>query len=305
MGICYTLCNWHTMNNNNNMQHTWHSKDDKSNFKLSQQYLTNSLIENTNNNNKSTCVFSHVPKTGGTSVEYILAKNFLPAEVLHVNAPDLLQLPEVISMKKQMPKLLCGHHPMHGILYQLLKDQPVFHFTMLRDPIDRVISYYNYVKGKSDHPMHKHAAKQSLQAFFHDNPSPELRNGQSKRFSGHLHSGVIDDAGLIDISIEVMNTCFSLVLTTCLFDQGLLLLKNRLNLTDLFYQNKNISAKYIKKSQLDDGTLNLITEHNQADTALYQWAKKHCLELINSEIDQTTLNQFKADNLTWQSLVNK
>ena len=170
-------------------------------------------------------VFSHVPKTAGTSLENILAKNFRFADVLHINAPDLNQCPQLLELKKNPFKLICGHHPIHGQLYGLLPNIKTFHLTMLRNPVDRVLSYYNYIQGKADHPMHGHAAGISLEQFIENNPSPELHNGQVRRFSGYLHQDPIDETAMLKKALDTLNTAFTLVLTTCLFDESLLLLQ--------------------------------------------------------------------------------
>lgn len=286
------------------MHNSWSSTDDLTNLYINKNTLTKNVISKGFLADQYICAFSHVPKTAGTSIEAIVAKNFLVSEVLHVNAPDLNRLPGVIRLKKNHPKFVCGHHPLHGLLYQLLPKVPLFHFTQLRNPVDRVVSYFNYVKGKSDHPMHHHAADDSMISFLLKAPSPELNNGQAKRFSGYLHSGSTTDEKLFAESKDALSQCFSLVLTTCLFDEGLLLLKNRLGLKDIFYQKRNVSEKFVHKDALDDVTLNFILENNQADMQLFEWAKQQCHTLVNDEISIDELNQFKADNKAWQQLIN-
>ena len=286
------------------MQHQWFSLDDLTNFFNNKKLAIKSIVSSTYLADDAVTLFSHVPKTAGTSIESIIAKNFALAECLHINAPDLNNLPQIINVKQNRPKYICGHHPMHGLIYQLLPVQPLFHFTMLRDPVDRVLSYYNYVKGKLDHPMHKFAAEHSLINFLHQNPSPELSNGQSKRFSGYLHQGTASDHTLLTEAQDTLAHCFSLVLTTCLFDESLLLLQKRMGLTDIYYQRHNVSQKFLHKSELDDATLNFILEHNQADMQLFEWAKGNCEALIKSELTSTEIEKFKSNNQIWRGLMS-
>lgn len=286
------------------MQHNWFLKSDIENFNANKLFLKNNLVSNTYTSSPHMVCFSHVPKTGGTSLESILFKNFKAADVLHVNAPDLVKQPDLLELKKNPPQLICGHHPMHGLLYQLIPTQAVFHFTQLRNPIDRVLSYYNYVMGKADHPMHEHVNNKSLLDFLAASPTPELSNGQSKRFSGFLHHGKPDDDCLYNIAKNTLDECFSLVLTTCLFDEGLLLLKNRLMLTDIYYLRNNVSKAYIKRSDLNEQEVAIITDMNQADIKLFAWAKAKCQGLIESELSPDQISDFKDKNTQWANLIN-
>ncbi len=286
------------------MQNSWQSSDDLTNFFINKKNLNKSLITDTYDINSDICCFSHIPKTAGTSIESILAKNFTPSEVLHINAPDLNLLPSIINAKKSLPRFICGHHPLHGLLYQLIQGKPLFHFTMLRNPTDRVLSYFNYVKGKKDHAMYQYTIKNSLEDFLMAEPSPELSNGQARRFSGYLHSGHSSIDTLFTHAKDVLTHCFSLVLTTCLFDQGLLLLKKRLDLKDVFYLRKNESTQFVHKDDLSDTTLNLIMENNRADIELFDWAKAQCETLIQNELTSKAIAQFKANNHQWRLLMS-
>ena len=250
-------------------------------------------------------VFSHVPKTAGTSLENILAKNFRFADVIHINAPDLNQCPQLLRLKKNPYQLICGHHPIHGQLYGLLPSVKTFHLTMLRNPIDRVLSYYNYIQGKTDNPMHEHAIGVGLEQFIENNPSPELHNGQVRRYSGYLHQTPIDETVMLEKAQHTVATAFSLVLTTCLFDESLLLLQKRLGLKDIFYQRHNVSTPFLPKAELSSTQLECITAHNQADIQLYEQAKAQCQHLIKAELSATQIKQFKKRNRQWQTLLKQ
>ena len=114
------------------MQSSWFSSDDQTNFLNNVKRLQSLTCEPAISATRRLMVFSHVPKTGGTTLESVLAKNFRMADVLHINAPDLNNNPDLLNLKKKPPTLICGHHPMHGLLYSLLPDQPLAHITMLR-----------------------------------------------------------------------------------------------------------------------------------------------------------------------------
>ena len=247
----------------------WFTRSDADNFALNVSFLTQYVVPLTVSP-EATLVFSHVPKTAGTSFESYLASQFKMSEVLHVNAPDLNQLPDVIGMKKYLPRLICGHHPMHGLLYQLLPERPLHHITVLRDPIDRVLSFYNYVIGKVDHPMHKSAVTLGFADFLAQAPSPELHNGQSRRFAGQLHQTSLSDHELLETATGVLKGCFSQVFTTCHLDHAVDTLHNTLGFSQTALPQTNRSNKRIKRGDLSQQQLQAIEEHNQTDWALFK-----------------------------------
>jgi len=241
-------------------------------------------------------VFSHVPKTGGTSVETVLAKNYRLSDVLHLNAPEFKRYPEILTLKKKPPRLICGHHPLHSPLYRHLPAAPLFHFTLLREPVARVLSYYNYVCHKTDHPMHQQACGLSLSDFVISAASPELNNGQSRRFSGYLHQAAPNDETLFETARDALENCFSLVGTTHCFDETLLLLHQFLGFTDLHYRRQNQSPKILAIEDLSDKELKLIEQYNESDAHLYRYAEERINKLIARYLSAEALTDFRQFN---------
>ena len=241
-------------------------------------------------------VFSHVPKTGGTTLETILAKNYRLSDVLHLNAPEFKRFPEILQLKKKPPRFICGHHPLHSPLYRHLPAAPVFHLTLLREPVSRVVSYYNYLRHKTDHPLHPQACDLNLTDFVKSGASPELNNGQARRFSGFLHQAPPDDQTLFETARDVLDNCFSLVGTTSCFDETLLLLHHFLGLSDIFYQRRNQSPQSVKTGELSEHQRSVIAGHNQADTLLYQFVETRLNTLISEYLTDSTIHQFQESN---------
>ncbi|MCX7544478.1 sulfotransferase family 2 domain-containing protein [Marinicella gelatinilytica] len=241
-------------------------------------------------------VFSHVPKTGGTTLETIVAKNYRLSDVLHLNAPEFKQYPDILSLKKNPPRFICGHHPLHSPLYQHLPQEPLFHFTMLREPVARVLSYYNYVRGKTDHPLHQQAYTLRLAEFVESGVTPELNNGQARRFSGYLHQSPADDETLFITACDALQNCFSLVGTTACFDETLLLLHRFLGFTDLFYQRRNQSRQTLSRDDLTDSELELIAHYNQADAQLYHYTENRLNDYILTYLKESDIKRFAEAN---------
>lgn len=270
---------------------------------LSQWVLT---PEQAMQNQSPRLVFSHVPKTGGTTLEAILAKNYRLSDVLHLNAPEFKRYPEILQLKKNPPRFICGHHPLHSPLYRHLPPAPLFHLTVVREPVSRVLSYYNYLRHKTDHPLHPQACDLDLVDFVESGASPELNNGQARRFSGYLHQCPPDDQTLFETARDVLQDCFSLVGTTACFDETLLLLHHFLGFSDIFYQRRNQSPQSIKPEELNNHQRSVIGRYNQADAHLYRYAETRLNKLISEYISDTLIQKFCEANLQnhqWSGLI--
>lgn len=250
----------------------WSNHSDKYNFKRNKQFLKQhvcKLDELTLENNR--WIFSHIPKTAGTSCENYLAQLFLIQDILHINAPDLNQLPEVFSLKRQFPRFIAGHHPMHGLLYQLLPNEKLVHLTLLREPIARVLSYYNYLKSRDTHAMHSTVTGMDLDTFLQQ-PMVELHNGQSRRLAGLLHSDEkISDNELFDCAKAVIDSCFTLVGVTEKIELFIELIENKCAIKIIRSARKNPSKISLSLNDLNSHQRQLIQSNSAADIMLYDY----------------------------------
>jgi len=107
--------------------------------------------------------FTHIPKTAGTSVKKTLIyPNYSEDEIYSYKG-----LKQIIFCKKKKIKVVMGHLPFG--LHRLFSDSCVY-TTFLRDPIERAISHYYWVKETKyptyEHPDWKLHTENSLEDFF-------------------------------------------------------------------------------------------------------------------------------------------
>ena len=216
-------------------------------------------------------IFSHIPKTAGTSLENYLSQLFLIQDIVHVNAPDLNKIPEVLNLKNQFPRFIAGHHPMHGLLYQLLPKQKLVHLALMREPIARILSYYNYLKSRKTHALHDSVLGMDFDTFIQQ-PMVELNNGQSRRLAGMLHSDEkISDHELFKCAKNVIDNCFTLVGVTEKIELFVQLIENKCGVTINRSEPKNSSNKSLKMNEINSRQLELIQKNNAADIMLYDY----------------------------------
>ncbi|MGM0876132.1 MAG: sulfotransferase family 2 domain-containing protein [Bacillota bacterium] len=97
-------------------------------------------------------IFMHINKTGGTTMTSIIQRQYHPSEI-KIKFPDTSLFEEFIRTTpgKQLAKLKCTRG--HVEFRRFPIKRPYTYFTMLRDPVDRVISLSYYIK-TSEGPHH-------------------------------------------------------------------------------------------------------------------------------------------------------
>ncbi len=89
-------------------------------------------------------VFFHIPKTAGTSLIELLARNFAAADIYRmtdVHRPIDHLATDVEIAVADGKRLICGHFPYPAVDGLRAEVVP---FTMLRDPVDRIVSLYRF-----------------------------------------------------------------------------------------------------------------------------------------------------------------
>jgi Sulfotransferase family len=126
-------------------------------------------------------MFFHIPKTAGTSLAAILAKQFRPSAILQVAETQYPRVQKhlhrvahrVMSKKeyleiKNIPDYQLGHYKL--IRGHLLFDPPIFqtrrmaYMTMLRHPIERLFSLYQHVHSIHDNSLYEEIKSLSFEA---------------------------------------------------------------------------------------------------------------------------------------------
>lgn len=93
---------------------------------------------------ESHLVFIHIPKTAGTFIRNGLQRHYGKIGQIYPSAPfeTFKNMGQRELHKLQHTKILVGHESFHAFEHHLVR--PAKYFTILRNPVDRLLSYYNH-----------------------------------------------------------------------------------------------------------------------------------------------------------------
>lgn len=204
-----------------------------------------------------TLIFLHIPKTAGTTLQWIIERQYDPSEIYTLRGQHDVPALEQLPLEQKLRLRAIKGHMGFGIHRTL--PQPSTYLTLLRDPVDRVISSYYYIRRTPKHPHYDAIASEnlSLEEF--------IRRGISK------------------IATDNGQTRLSLVGVVERFDETLLLAQQRFGWRTPFYLRKNIGTNRLSKADVPRETLRLIEEYNSLDLELYQFARNLFEEAVRAQ----------------------
>jgi hypothetical protein len=223
-------------------------------------------------------LFLHIPKAAGQTLSQVIVRHFDPATVFAIGRPNSQFIEKVkgLSDSEQAKiRLIKGHMPF-GLHEYLLR--PSTYITMLREPVDRAISYYYFALHTPDHYLHEtlQSKRMSLREFVLNGLPTELDNGQTRLLSGIGNSVGVGECDLETLERAKQNLVshFAVVGFAERFDETLLLLRSVFGWRNLYYARLNVTRNRPSKDAVDQETLEAIMRSNELDRHLYEWARE-------------------------------
>ncbi len=223
-----------------------------------------------------TVIFCHVPRTAGTTLNRIIERQYDPQENYWIgrDSPDDRELRAMSPERRKQIRMLRGHFPFG--LHECFSG-PSAYFTLLREPIERVISFYFFVRREPEHYAHEAllAKDMTLQRYVESRQTPITSNFATRMLSG-TWAGKPDepcDEDTLALAKRNLDEQFTVVGLTERFDETLLLLKQRFGWGNVCYRQHNVTRSRPARETLSAETLAVLHEHNRLDLALYDHAK--------------------------------
>lgn len=229
---------------------------------------------------QSLIIFLHLPKTAGSTLARIIESQYDANNILYLYE-SMLGEELAVSSPSQLNNLriVMGHlyFGAHTFL-----SSPSTYITMLRDPVDRVISHYYFVRRDPSHYLYDSARKLSLKEYVESCNRQEPNNDQTRLLAGKRDEsrfGICSDE-MLDIAKGHLADYFTVVGITEEFDRSLILMKRNLGWRNPFYINQNVSQNRPRKEGIPFETLRVIQAYNELDIELYRFAR----DLFESQI---------------------
>lgn len=263
-----------------------------------------------NNTTAKPVVFLHIPKTAGSTLYRIIETHYRWETIYTMWQSGTLDDFKQLSPEKMAKIEMLRGHFAFGLHTHL--PTTAAYFTILRDPIDRVASYYHFICRSPNHYCYQQVSQQnmSLEQFVTSQIDTLADNGQT-RLLANLNSGHEIPFGqcttdLLDEAKKNLCQHMQVVGLTERFDETLLLLKARFGWQKIYYSNQNVSANRQPLHTLPQSTLAALQACNQLDNELYLFAKT----LFEEQLAQfgkglhKQLATFRLQNGRWQPITH-
>lgn len=209
-------------------------------------------------------IYIHIPKCAGTTMMSILRNNY-GSQFHHVPIGKWDKF-----RGRQGTKCLAGHLP-YG-LHRHLPGEYIY-ATMLRNPVDRVVSLCRFVQRFKKHRWHNMASKMSLVEFVKSSNMADMRNGMTRWLSGRQDVGRKRSTGPVTESdferAKIHLQRMPIVGFVETFDESLAIFAHMLGWSDISYE-KRMVGKYqsvLRKVR------RAVRDVNEFDARLYDWAR--------------------------------
>jgi len=238
-------------------------------------------------------IFLHIPKTAGYCLYKLLMTKYKKHEYIIINFSEHYWKIKELQQNIDKIKLIMGHFS-YGVHKYLPSKARYIYITVLREPINRLISFYWHIYNVKENEYHYFARNMSFKEFIKNINDLEtchkvhcyFNNGQARQI---CCTNNIEDNNFIknpellsDIFIKRLLNNFSLAGLTENFDATLLIIANIFNWKEIPCYNI-IKGKKPANWTISDEEIELIKEYNKYDIQLYEFAQKNFYELLKKQ----------------------
>ncbi len=251
-------------------------------------------------------IFLHIPKTAGTTLNSILDREYgkKATFIIDVDNPgkSIAELARMPNESRRRILLLRNWHIPFGVHQHI--PSPSTYITVLREPVNRLVSHYYHVSRTKDHYLHElvTSRRMSLHDYVTSGISTELDNDQTRMLAGAGDSIPFGQCAesLLTEAIDNIDRYFSFAGVTEYFDESLIHMHGILGWRKRpLYVRENRSKNKPPLMAIPDRTIAAIKQHNELDCRLYEHVKSQ-LEGTRSPAVIREIKKFQSFNLLYR-----
>ncbi|MGB8166698.1 MAG: hypothetical protein WCF18_04355 [Chthoniobacteraceae bacterium] len=214
-----------------------------------------------------TVIFLHLPKAAGSTLNRVIAQQYVPAEIYKTGGKPLPIIGDELAANPRV-RLIAGHigFGVHGFL-----TRPFTYITVLRDPVERMLSHYHFARKLATHPLHAEIAN-GLSLV---DAARRLTNLQTRYLADESVRGTSETTGQDALESARANVSrhFAVAGLAERFEETLILMGRHLGWKIRPVANSNVTRGRPKRQAHSDDELRAIREMNTLDCELYDWVR--------------------------------
>ncbi|HMB75399.1 MAG TPA: sulfotransferase family 2 domain-containing protein [Kiloniellaceae bacterium] len=211
-------------------------------------------------------VFTHIPKTAGTTINHVLRDDFAGRNLLHIQRVE----PEILDagLADRSIHAFGGHLTYVNLSAAFAeKGRRPLYVTVLRDPIDRILSAYSYAKvGPPQRRWHDLANQHDINGFIATmaESHEHFLEGRQCRFVGAVRGADADQA------LASLQNNYAVVGLQEDMDGFMDRLEDCLRMSLTRYRPRNRSKARTTAEALDGNSLRILERTTEQDRKLYE-----------------------------------
>jgi hypothetical protein len=237
--------------------------------------------------NSEAVIFLHLPKAAGSTLNRLIEWEYPLFEIYSIDPVffrfSWAHLQRLSKTRLRRTRMFKGHmlFGLHAIL-----PQPSTYITVLREPVDRVISAFYFMRSYKLHPLYWKFRFEnwSLEDFVTRSPR---ENVQCKIIAGAEYNKPCT-AEICERAKENLTRYFSVVGLFERFEESLALMKLRFGWKLQRYSSFNVTRTRPRKADVPQSTIDLIEEKNAFDISLYKCAANIFQTAVNTHAAELT-----------------
>lgn len=209
-------------------------------------------------------VFVHLPKTGGFALHAALERGLPEGSVLRVGDSETQEAFRAMSPEAVAPyAMVSGHFTFEEAMARARSGARFA--TLLRDPVARLLSAFNYMSTWDEHPLHESFQGRGFAEFIADS-GEELAAEACRQLTGRSTAAE---------AIPILETYYALVGTTARVPDVSIRLHEWLHLPPQTPERENVTAGQGKVT-LTSETCEQLLELTREDRLLFRYiAERH------------------------------